>query len=269
MRSVLTWWACAAALLGSAEAAEIAFDRELDRWSIDPVEIVSRNDVHYTTPSVEPWEAMPTGGGDLSAMVRCDGELHLHLSKSDCWGFQTPADAQLGARFFNNVSPGHVRIDFGPRGHAAAARRFHQRLDLYQGRVVVEMGAEGSGPRLEVWGHPTRKLLVVEVIDPQWTLAAPRIELSEWRPTMHMGTTGDAAYAREVQPRPARPHLANTGMQDFLSPDRDPLQGRGTAVIVACPTARSQQRLRHVVHGDPRASRRASRPAITSWLPRR
>jgi hypothetical protein len=29
--------------------------------------------------------------------------------------------------------------------------------------------------------------------------------------------------------------LANTGMQDFFSPEQDPLLGRGTAVVVACP----------------------------------
>jgi hypothetical protein len=63
------------------------------RWHTDPAEAVARNDVLYTTPSVNPWEAMPTGGGDLSAMVRWDGTLQLHLSKSNCWGFQAMPDA--------------------------------------------------------------------------------------------------------------------------------------------------------------------------------
>jgi len=54
---------------------------------LDARNVAARNDPLYVTPSVEPWEAMPTGGGDLSAMVRCDGNLHLHLSKSDAWGY--------------------------------------------------------------------------------------------------------------------------------------------------------------------------------------
>jgi len=208
---------------GSAGTEEIPFDFQQQRWLIDPLEVVARNDMLYTTPSVEPWEAMPTGGGDLSAMVRWDGSLHLHLSKSDCWGFQARCDAPAGTRFFNNTSPGQVRVDFGGRGKDAASRHFRQRLDLYHGRVVIELGDERAGPRLEVWGHPTRKILVVEVADPGEVLDAAKIELSEWRPTMQVGTSRPSIYAREVHERPARPHLANTGMEDFFGLERDPL----------------------------------------------
>jgi len=221
-----------------ASAAATAVDFQQGRWQVDPAEVVTQNDVLYTTPSVEPWEAMPTGGGDLSAMVRWDGALHLHLSKSDCWGFQATPDALPGSRFFNNVSPGHVRLDFGLRAKDAASRRFRQRLDLYHGRIEIRIGDERDGPRLEVWGHPARKVLVVEVTDPKKTLDAARIELSQWRPTMRVGTTGETAWACEIHERPARPHLANTGMQDFFGADRDPLRGRGTSVIVASPAVR-------------------------------
>jgi len=220
---------------GSAAGEEIPFDFQQHRWRIDPAGIVSRNDVLYAAPSAEPWEAMPTGGGDLSAMVRWDGSLHLHLSKSDCWGFQAPPDALPGTRFFNNTSPGHVRFDFGGRGKEAASRWFRQRLDLYHGRVVLQLGDERAGPRLEVWGHPTRKILVVEVTDPSSALDAAQIELSEWRSTMQVGASGATIHASEVHTRPARPHLANTGMQDFFSPAQDPLRGRGTAVILSSP----------------------------------
>ncbi len=129
---------------------------------------VSRNDVLYTTPSVEPWEAMPVGGGDLCAMVRSDATgLDLHLTKSDAWGFQAPPDAPPGSRFFNNVSPGHVRLQFGEGARAAATEQFRQRLDLYHGRIVLRFGRDPDDPRLEVWGHPERKILVVEVSDPR------------------------------------------------------------------------------------------------------
>ncbi len=224
------------AVLASATAAdEPGYDRQDRRWRIDPAQVVAANDVVYTTPSAEPWEAMPTGGGDFSAMVRWDGTLRLHLSKSDCWGFQAPPDALPGSRFFNNTSPGHVRIDFGARGPEAASRRFRQRMDLYHGRIAFELGDGQDAPRVEVWGHPARKVLVVEVIDPGTALGAARVELSEWRATMRAGAGGGTVYAREVHERPARPHLANTGMQDFFGPDRDPLLGRGTAVVVASP----------------------------------
>ncbi|MFH1920759.1 MAG: DUF5703 domain-containing protein [Planctomycetota bacterium] len=194
---------------------------------------VSRNDVLYVTPSVEPWEAMPVGGGDLSAMVRSNGAgLDLHLTKSDVWGFQAPPDAPPGSRFFNNVSPGHVRIEFGRRARAAAAEQFQQRLDLYRGRIVIRFGRERDGPRLQIWGHPERKILVVEVIDPDGVLAPESVRLSEWRASMKPSASDATIHAAEVHQRPARPHLANTGMEHYFDANSDPLLGRGTAVAL-------------------------------------
>jgi alpha-L-fucosidase 2 len=193
---------------------------------------VSRHDVEYVTLSAEPWDAMPTGGGDLSAMVRFDGALRLHLSKSDCWGFRAPANTPPGDRFFNNVSPGHVRIAF-KQGAAMAAHRFRQRLDLYRGCVALELGEGATAARVSVWGHPTRRLLVVEIDDPARALGGGAIELTEWRDTMRVGCAGDEIHAVEINTRPARPHLANTGMESYYLAGHDPLQGRGTAVAVS------------------------------------
>ncbi len=216
----------------AAEAPGPPYDAKTGAWLFDAGGIVSRNDVVYVTPSVQPWEAMPTGGGDLSAMVRFDGDLHLHLTKSDAWGFQAPPDAKPGARFFNNVSPGHVRLAFGQGGKDAARRFFLQRLDLYHGRVIVDLGGEKGGARLVVWGHPSRKALVVEVIDPKRVLPSAAVELREWRKTMVVSAVDATLCAREVQPRPARPHLANTGMDDYFDAAHDPLKGRGIGVAI-------------------------------------
>jgi alpha-L-fucosidase 2 len=228
-------------LMAGDPGTAIPYDKAEAKWLIDPEEMVARNDVLYTTPSAQLWEAMPTGGGDLSAMVRSDGNLHLHLGKSDAWGFRAPPEELVGTRFFNNVSPGHVCLEFGPRGKELAAKRFRQRLDLYHGRIVLELGDEPSGPKFVVWGHPVRKILVVEVNDPSSALDVTKIELSQWRPTMTVGTSGPTVHAREVLTRPARPHLSNTGMQNFFGPDGDPLQGRGIAVVVGCPSVAPAQ----------------------------
>ncbi len=233
MGSTALWMAMTAAFGASdGQTATVPYDAKQARWLFHPAGIVSRNDVVYVTPSVQPWEAMPTGGGDLSAMVRFDGDLHLHLTKSDAWGFQAPPEAKPGTRYFNNVSPGHIRVVFGAAGKAAAKHRFRQRLDLYHGRVVVEVGEEDSPARIMVWGHPRRKLLVVEMADPKGHLGVPRVELSEWRETMALGASVNTLTAREVHERPARPHLANTGMQDYFDEGHDPLKGRGLAVAV-------------------------------------
>ena len=217
-------------MVGSAVCAETtAYDAGEQVWLVDPRAVVSRNDVVYNTPSPEPWEAMPTGGGDLSAMVRWDGSLRLHLTKSDCWGFQEPPEAFPGSRYFNNVSPGHVRVVFGPGAENAAARHFRQRLDLYRGRVTLEIGEA----RLAIWGHPDLTALVVEVSDPAGELGPAAVELSEWRDTMAVGAGEGVLWAREIHERPARPHLANTGMDEHFREGHDPLKGRGTAVVVS------------------------------------
>jgi hypothetical protein len=204
--------------------------------------VVSRHDVLYITPSVEPWEAMPVGGGDLSAMVRSDGKgVDLHLTKSDAWGFQAPPDAPPGSRFFNNVSPGHIRLEFSEQARTLAAEQFRQRLDLYRGRVVIQYGREPDGPKLEIWGHPQRKVLVVEVTDPRGALAPTAIRLSEWRPTMKLTASDATICAAEIHERPARPHLANTGMEGYFGAGRDPLQGRGTAVALGTGVVRPER----------------------------
>ena len=218
----------------------IPYDTEASKWLFDPETIISRNDVLYTMPSFEPWEAMPVGGGDLLAMVRCNGGIHLHLTKSDAWGFQAPPDAVPGTQFFNNVSPGHIYLNFGKRAEDAAARFFRQRLDLFHGRIVINIDRPDDGLRFEIWGHPYRKILVVEVFDPNSILDPARIELSEWRPTMKVGCSPTTIYASEVQTRPAYPHLANTGMQNYFDSTEDPMFGRGIAVILASPSFKPQ-----------------------------
>lgn len=227
------WTAVSWTVVFASSVFAVPYDRQTGRWLFDAEMVVSRNDVLYVTPSVEPWEAMPVGGGDLSAMVRSDGTgVDLHLTKSDAWGFQAPPDALPGSRFFNNVSPGHVRIEFGERARAAATERFQQRLDLYHGRIVLQFGGETDGARIEVWGHPQRKILVVEVTDPNGTLDLTSIELTEWRPSMKLGASDATVHAVEIHTRSARPHLANTGMEDYFDADNDPLLGRGTAVVL-------------------------------------
>lgn len=246
----------------------VAYDQAAGQWLFDPAAIVSRNDVLYATPSAAAWEAMPVGGGDFSAMVYCDGAgLDLHLTKSDAWGFQQPADAPLGKRFFNNVSPGHVRLEFGPRGRELAAARFRQRLDLYRGRVVVELGPEEHEVRLEVWGHPHRPLLLVEVTDPHRVLQPREVTLIQWRSTMRLEAAAQWLGATEVHARAARPHLANTGMQDFFDASSDPLLGRGLGVALGADAAvvrktgieSSQQIARMTLHD-------VLPPRFTLWL---
>ena len=222
---------------GAFAREPIPYDPSAMRWTFDPLGLVSGHDVVYEKPPTEPWEAMPVGGGDLSAMVRClGGSLIVHLTKSDAWGFQKPADAPLGSRYFNNVSPGTVTIDLGDRAAALAARRFRQRLDLVRGRIVVELGEADEKLTLSIWGDPHETVLFIAWEDPKGWIPQATIALEEWRDSMRVWSEGERIGAVEIHTRPARPHLANTGMQDYFAEDKDPLQGRGTAVVIGART---------------------------------
>jgi len=144
--------------------------------------------------------------------VRCDGDLHLTLEKSDYW----------------NGSLGEVDIDFGPRGRELAAKRFRQHLELYDGKIVIHLADERTGPCLEVWGHPTRRIIVIEVSDPQLMLGPATIRLSRMRGTMTVGRTEATLWAKEIHTAAA--DVANTGMQGYFDKDNDPLLGRGLGV---------------------------------------
>jgi len=198
--------------LGALQREPISYDVDTAQWLFDPEKIVSRNDVLYTGPATTDWHAMPVGGGDLWARARCDGNLHLTLEKSDYW----------------NGSLAEVEIDFGPRGMELAAKRFRQRLELYGGKIVVHLADERTGPSLEVWGHPTRRIIVIEVSDPQLMLGPPTIRLSRVHGSMTVGRTEATLWAKEVHTAAA--DVANTGMQGYFDEGNDPMLGRGLGV---------------------------------------
>ncbi|HOS03770.1 MAG TPA: DUF5703 domain-containing protein [Candidatus Hydrogenedentes bacterium] len=200
------------------DAGAVSYNVAKNQWLFDPARIVSRNDVIYTGPAYNIWKSMPVGGGDLSAMVRCDGDLNVHLSKCDNL----------------NGSLGHVRLDVGERGKELARKFFHQRLDLYRGKVAAQIGDEKSGPRFEVWGHPSRRIIVIDVFDPQAMLGPVSVEFSEWRSSMNVGQTATTAWAKEVSQNGIGG--SETGMQHFFTPKTDPMLGRGTGVVVGTPS---------------------------------
>ncbi|MCP4642143.1 MAG: hypothetical protein GY851_16990, partial [bacterium] len=107
--------------------------------------------------------------------------------------------------------------------------------DLSHVRVWLEL-VQSPSARIEVWGHPTRKILIVEVSDPQHKLEPISAELTEWRDTMHVGEDDRVIFANEVHSRPARPHMATAGMQDYFTDETDPMLGRGTAVALGGST---------------------------------
>jgi hypothetical protein len=194
---------------------DVSYDVKAGKWLFNAEQIVSRNDVLYTAPVTTKWHSMPVGGGDLSGMVRCDGDLHLHLSKSDCWN-----------------SLGHVTVALGPRGKELAAQSFRQRLDLYHGKVVIELGDQEKGVRVEVWGHPSRHILVIDVQESEGAIGAITVELSQWRQSMTVGATPAAIWAKEIITQPIGPSLADAGMQDYFDERTDPMSGRGNGVAV-------------------------------------
>ncbi len=60
----------------------------------------SATDVVFTHPSSRPFEAMPVGAGDLTAMVRVGASIELHLGMTHRLLFGRP----LGQRFRHAIT---------------------------------------------------------------------------------------------------------------------------------------------------------------------
>lgn len=146
---------------------------------------------HFTTPSADPAWVMPVGSGDLSAMLRYEDALEIHLSKTDFFGWDTAA-------YHKNptiLSPGHVQLSFGiPR---EAIRTFEQRLDFQRGSVVLTIKTDDGTIKAEAFGVMGSNTLVVAVED---TRRSPTVAatFSIWRPEMAVSVENGRVVARQV-----------------------------------------------------------------------
>ena len=140
----------------------------------DPLEACN---VVWDSPSKDSGGSMPLGNGDigLNAWVEENGDLLFFISKTDSW-----SDAGRLLKL------GQVRVRLKP---SLATRPFRQELELQNGQITIQNGADGSITKLRLWvdaNHPvihiegvSQKDIEVEVSLNIWRIADRMMQESD------------------------------------------------------------------------------------------
>lgn len=75
----------------NADQVHSAFDRQSNEWNISWPGRVSRYDLVYKSPPIDPMQGIPLGNGEIGALFWCeDSKLIIALNKSDLWDDAEP-----------------------------------------------------------------------------------------------------------------------------------------------------------------------------------
>lgn len=129
-------------------------------------QIPSSYDIVWSTPSSNPSESMPCGGGDIGMNVWVEkGELFIYLAKS---GSLDEHNTMLKA--------GRIRVKFFPNPFEGGT--FRQQLHLNGGYVLVEGESKGVKASIRIWADismpvahvdiSTNKRISIEVAYENW-----------------------------------------------------------------------------------------------------
>ena len=179
-------------------------------------------DIVYASPPRKAFEAMPSGGGDLLAMVRVTDSVDLHLGKCDSWGLRDwhnrIGDCEL-------LSPGHVTLHLRPDPiECRTLVRYEQRLSPTCGLVHASLVTTSGELDVRVWGDMDRNVLVLEVDDRRSDRGGAEVELSHWRNEGECLVHGEFVVSQEIQTRAVA--------TDLPPGQTDPYLGRGIGIAV-------------------------------------
>lgn len=184
-------------------------------------------DTVYTRPPRKPFEAMPVGGGDLTAMVRVADTIELHLGKCDSWGFR---DWHNRIHNCELLSPGHVTIHLSPDPvEPGQLLGFEQRLSPLRGMVETTIRTRSGDLTIQVWGDVQSNVLVVDIDDRRSDRAGAEVELWHWRNEPGCNVLGNAILSEEIQ--------AEAVLSEREPGQVDPYQGRGIGIALGADVA--------------------------------
>lgn len=135
--------------------------------------------VIWDSPSKNSSGSMPLGNGDIgmNVWVEENGDLLFFISKTDSW-----SDAGRLLKL------GQVRVRLKP---SLAARPFRQVLQLKDGQITIQSGADGSVTKLRLWVDANRPVIHIEG-ESQKNIEA-EISLIIWRTADRVMQESDAA----------------------------------------------------------------------------
>lgn len=147
----------------------------------------------------KPERVMPTGAGQLSAMVAYGDRVELALSTTEYFNAisDNGSDIPSGNHFNPLLSPGRISIDLG---HAAAGelRKFDQWIDFRRGSVIIELETRDGKARVEIGGDMEQNNLVVSVHDERSTRETATVRYENWRPSVAVRASEGNLIATEA-----------------------------------------------------------------------
>jgi hypothetical protein len=145
-----------AAVIVSAALPTDAFARLFD---LDCKSLVSRADLHYTTPATRSEEGMPLGNGRTGTLVwTTPGALRMLINRNDV--FATASTTRSFPRAHTDYASGCAYVDVHV-GDAFGGKTFEQHLSVYDGVVTVT----GDGVTARVLAWQTRDVIAIEIDD--------------------------------------------------------------------------------------------------------
>jgi alpha-L-fucosidase 2 len=135
--------------------------------------------VIWDSPSRNSSGSMPLGNGDIgmNVWVEENGDLLFFISKTDSW-----SDAGRLLKL------GQVRVRLTP---ALASRFFRQELQLQNGQITIQSGADGVVTKLRLWVDANRPVIHIQG-ESQKNMEG-EVSLKIWRTADRVMQESDAA----------------------------------------------------------------------------
>lgn len=126
--------------------------------------------VRWLTPSMNAYETMPLGNGEVALNARIDdmGNLRFYIARTD----SIDENGRL-------LKLGALRIQTGNTGRKRTSDHFFQKLDVKRGVLEAELGKESERISYRLWVDACRPVVIVEIISTESSVATVHAEL--WR----------------------------------------------------------------------------------------
>jgi alpha-L-fucosidase 2 len=113
-------------------------------------DIISESDVIWDTPSKKSIESMIIGNGDIGINLWAEktGDIFIYIGKTDSWD-----------EYARLVKVGLVKIHITPNPFQSD---FYQRLDLYNGQILLESGKPENKLKMKLWVDANNPVVNIE-----------------------------------------------------------------------------------------------------------
>lgn len=113
-------------------------------------DIIEKSDVLWNSPSKKSIESMILGNGDIGTNIWAEksGDIYIYVGKTDSWD-----------EYSRLAKVGLVKIHIIPNPFE---EKFSQRLDLYNGQILIESGKNDNLLKIKIWVDANNPVINLE-----------------------------------------------------------------------------------------------------------